>query len=50
MREHIVRVRLNDIELSQLHQEAEKRGVSAAEVLRDYVKKLPRTKKDESTG
>jgi antitoxin component of RelBE/YafQ-DinJ toxin-antitoxin module len=41
-REYMLRVRLNDNEKARLQQEADRRGVSMSEVIKDYIKRLPK--------
>lgn len=38
----MLRVRLNDNEKARLQQEADLRGVSMSEVIKDYIKRLPK--------
>jgi hypothetical protein len=38
----MLRVRLNDNEKARLQQEADRRGVSMSEVIKDYIKRLPK--------
>ncbi|AFZ22146.1 ribbon-helix-helix domain-containing protein [Allocoleopsis franciscana] len=41
-REYMLRVRLNDNEKARLQKEANRRGVSMSEVIKDYIKRLPK--------
>ncbi len=43
VREKILRVRLSDEEWSRLEQYAKFKGYTLSEVVRDYIKRLPRT-------
>lgn len=38
----MLRVRLNDNEKARLQKEANRRGVSMSEVIKDYIKRLPK--------
>lgn len=40
-RDKVFRVRLTQQELDKLEHNAEERGISSAELIRDYIKRLP---------
>ncbi|HIK08710.1 MAG TPA: ribbon-helix-helix protein, CopG family [Oscillatoriaceae cyanobacterium M33_DOE_052] len=44
-REELLQIRLTKKEKDRLQAEAESRGVSMSEVIRDYIKRLPAPKK-----
>ena len=48
-RKNVFNVRLSDEELAKLQVHAKGKQVSAAEVLRDYIKRLPRRSEDAPT-
>jgi len=43
-RNELLQIRLTGQEKERLQAEAERRGVSMSEVIRDYIKRLPRVK------
>ncbi|MBO0347783.1 ribbon-helix-helix protein, CopG family [Phormidium pseudopriestleyi FRX01] len=44
-RDYMLRIRLNTQELDRLKAEAERRELSMSEVIRDYIKRMPKPKK-----
>ena len=49
-RDYMLRIRLNSQELERLKAEAERRDVSMSEVIRDYIKRMPKPKKDSAAS
>lgn len=49
-RNELLQIRLTGQEKERLQAEAERREVSMSEVIRDYIKKLPKTKQKSSDG
>jgi hypothetical protein len=45
-RQNVFNLRLSDEEFQRLKDYAESKQVSPAEILRDYIKRLPKTKAD----
>ncbi len=45
-RDELLQIRINTQEKERLQLEAERRGVSMSEVIRDYIKRLPKSKKE----
>lgn len=45
-RDYMLRIRLNSQELDRLKAEAERRELSMSEVIRDYIKRMPKPKKN----
>ena len=46
----MLRVRLNDNEKARLQKEANRRGVSMSEVIKDYIKRLPKVQYGSDDG
>ncbi|MCT7955220.1 ribbon-helix-helix protein, CopG family [Laspinema palackyanum] len=46
-RDELLQIRISTQEKERLQLEAERRGVSMSEVIRDYIKRLPKSKKEE---
>ena len=46
----MLRIRLNSQELERLKAEAQRRDVSMSEVIRDYIKRMPKPKKDQAAS
>ncbi|QIZ70494.1 ribbon-helix-helix protein, CopG family [Oxynema aestuarii] len=44
-RDYMLRIRLNSQELEKLKAEAQRRELSMSEVVRDYIKRMPKPKK-----
>lgn len=49
-RDKVFRVRLTDRELEKLERNAQERGVSSAELIRDYIKRLPNLAASEASN
>lgn len=49
-RDYMLRIRLNSQELERLKVEAQRRDVSMSEVIRDYIKRMPKPKKDPAAS
>ncbi|AFY82679.1 MULTISPECIES: ribbon-helix-helix protein, CopG family [Oscillatoria] len=45
-RDELLQIRISTQEKERLQLEAERRGVSMSEVIRDYIKRLPKSKKE----
>jgi antitoxin component of RelBE/YafQ-DinJ toxin-antitoxin module len=45
-RKELLQIRLTGDEKERLHAEAERREISMSEVIRDYIKRLPKIKKN----